>query len=383
MLTSNARLEELFIRYTRDLCTEEEKRELFILSSLDQHQEQIKQLIHQYVEEGGPLLEMDGQRAQHIFDRIVEEKAPRIIPLRKWGWAAAILLLVSAGSYFWLQQRPSMHPPVVRQIKQKDIDPGKEGAVLTLADGTEMVLDSLGNGATLQQKGASAVLQNGQLTYKQASGEAVYNTLRTPRGRQFHLVLADGSEVWLNAASSIVFPTIFNEHSRKVTITGEAYFEVAQNSRQPFIVKVDDRAEVSVLGTHFNINAYEGEQTASTTLLEGAVKVAAGAREIVLKPGQQAQLRNANVMTLQDKVDVDKVMAWKNGYFNLDGVNIEELMRQLERWYDIEVVFEKQVPDIHLFGKLRKDKSLDALMQALQYYEIHFRREGRKLVILP
>lgn len=326
--------------------------------------------------------------------------------LRKWSWAAAsIIVLLGIGAYLWNANKKNNGTSVL-PVNAGEIRPGKDGAILTLADGTQVVLDSLGNGVIASQNGAKAVLKDGGLTYDptgNTTGETVYNTMSTPKGRQFHVTLPDGTQVWLNSASSISYPTVFAGGERMVSASGEAYFEVAKNAKMPFKVNVNNKAEVKVLGTHFNMNAYDNEESITTTLLEGSVTVtvASDRPQAILKPGQQAQIfvgqktrqgmsnKPADAATASGKIkvidnaDIDKVMAWKNGFFNFEGATLEEVMRQLERWYDIDVVYEKNIPDIEFGGKLTKDISLTGLLNALERSDVNFRIEGRKLTVLP
>jgi ferric-dicitrate binding protein FerR (iron transport regulator) len=242
--------------------------------------------------------------------------------------------------------------------------------------------------------------------------------VHTPKGRQFSLLLPDGTQVWLNAASSIRYPTTFTEGQRRVEVSGEVYFEIARNTKMPFRASVNNKAEVEVLGTHFNVNAYENEEYINTTLLEGSIKVQAGGAaqpgnndssqvaspdrpdphpaqpsSVILKPGQQALMQVGETtqpamkaqpgITVVD-ADIDQVMAWKNGAFNFNGASLEEVMRQLERWYDIEVIYEKGVPDIRIGGELSRDVSLAGLLKGLKESKVRFRiEEGHRLVVLP
>jgi ferric-dicitrate binding protein FerR (iron transport regulator) len=317
----------------------------------------------------------------------------RVHFLRKWGWAAAsIILALSLGVYLLTTNTKRTLPPA-NVVQAADITPGKNGAVLTLADGSQVVLDSLGNGVVASQNGAQVVLKGGTLAYDpngSANGEVAYNTMSTPRGRQFQVTLPDGTKVWLNAASSLRYPTAFTGTERKVTVTGEAYFEVAHNAHMPFVVNVNDKEEVRVLGTHFNINAYENEKAIYTTLLQGSVKVqsfpaqpGANSQSAMLKPGEQAILSQTSQKSQVIPVQTDEVIAWKNGLFNFEGASLGEIMRQLERWYDIEVSYEKGIPDVEFEGKMTRDVPLSDLLSMLERSDIHFRVEGRKLIVLP
>jgi ferric-dicitrate binding protein FerR (iron transport regulator) len=314
------------------------------------------------------------------------------LPRRSWAAASIILLLAASAAYFWTVNKKAT-PPAAIAATTADIAPGREGAILTLADGSRIALDSLGNGVVAKQNGARVVLANGQLAYDPAgssTAEVVFNTMSTPKGRQFRLTLPDGTQVWLNAASAIRYPTLFSGKERKVEVTGEAYFEVVKNPAMPFRVSVNNKAEIEVLGTHFNLNAYENEKAIATTLLEGSVRVTAHqhtAGEVILRPGQQAQIANAGETTPKagikviENTNIDKVIAWKNGLFYFEGVSLAEIMRQMERWYDIEVVYEKGVPDIQFEGEMTKDVSLNGLLVMLRKTDIHFRLEGRKLIV--
>lgn len=310
----------------------------------------------------------------------------RIAGFRKWGWAAAAVILLSGGALFLLNSpKEAGQPATPPTVVQHAIQPGKNGALLTLADGSQIVLDSVGDGVIATQQGSNAVLKNGALSYTgNESGEARLNTLSTPRGRQFRLQLPDGTKVWLNAASSIRYPTAFAGAERKVEVTGEAYFEVASNANMPFRVNVNNRANIEVLGTSFNVSSYENEESISTTLIEGTVRVSveAGSRSAVLKPGQQASIQQgSNDLAVVNDVDTDKIIAWKNGYFNFGKATLPEVMRQLERWYDIETVYEKGIPETKFVGKLTRNITLNELFQILDSTGVNFRIEGRKLIV--
>lgn len=332
------------------------------------------------------------KRLQLIFQTIDTAAPVKRIPFYKkvtWRAAAAIIILLSAGIYFLSNTKNTVHVsgPLAQATTGNEIQAGQEGAMLTLMDGTVLVLDSLGNGLVTTQNGTQVMLKNGQLVYDANNTDpatVAYNTMSTPKGRQFQMVLPDGSRVWLNAASSIHYPTVFTGNERQVEITGEAYFEVAHNPAKPFKVKVNEATTIEVLGTHFNVNAYANEETVNTTLLEGAVRVIGGNTKTALTPGQQAKTNMSGNSKIINQVNLEKVVAWKNGVFNFDDASLEEVMRQLERWYDIEVVYEKNIPKLEFFGKMGKDLSLDIVLQGLEKSNVHFRVEAnRKLVVLP
>lgn len=309
----------------------------------------------------------------------------RIHFLRRWGWAAAsVFLLVCAGTYLWQVTKTGAQPNIAA-LASTEIGPGKTGAILTLANGRQVVLDSIGNGIIANENGTTISLNNGLLSYnaKETAGKAVfYNTMRTPNGRQFQLVLPDNSKVWLNAGSAIKYPTVFNGKERRVEIQGEAYFEITKNARLPFKVSINESTEVEVLGTAFNINAYQNEEAVKTTLAEGSIRIKMNQQSRILEPGQQAVSSGSEFDILND-ADLAKVLAWKNGIFNFDGLRLKEVMRQLERWYDIKVIYEKKVPDAGFYGEVDRNVSLPTILKFLQGSGIHFRMEGNTLHVLP
>jgi len=323
------------------------------------------------------------------FDRPAAAPVHRVHFIRRWGWAAAVALLLAGSAYFLVNKKDT---PAPMAAKAAEITPGMQGAILTLADGRQVVLDSMASGVVAQQGGTSVVLSNGKLQYD-PSGEAAtgiqYNKMTTPKGRQFEVTLPDGTKVWLNAASSIRYPTAFTGNERKVEVYGEACFEVAKDAGKPFLVNVNNKASIEVLGTLFNVNAYENEKTINTTLLNGSIKVATHPASIVLKPGQQAQISTTSgankpegKIEVINHPDMEKIMAWKNGLFNFEGAGIEEVMRQLERWYNIDVVYENGIPDIQFIGEMSRQISLSDLLEILRRTEVDFRVEGRKLIVL-
>jgi transmembrane sensor len=301
--------------------------------------------------------------------------------------AASVLVLISSVLFF---NRPSQPEVLVEQrntLPAQVISPGKDGAILTLANGEKIVLDSLNNGLVAMQSGAKVELENGQLLYKKdAAGDEViaYNTISTPRGRQFQILLPDGSRVWMNAASTLRFPTTFTKKERRVELTGEAYFEIAKASQQngfaPFIATVNDM-EVKVLGTHFNIKAYGDEKQVKTTLLEGAVSISkTGTQPVRLSPGQQAVVA-ANQDIDVHETDTEEQVAWISNIFHFNNEEITSVMKQVERWYDVEVVYQS-VPTKHFTGMISRKSDVESLLKKLETTGgMHFRMEGRKIIV--
>jgi transmembrane sensor len=307
--------------------------------------------------------------------------------VRRMRWiaaAAAVLILSVLGGVYYLTQRPAQQKELVQTKNKNEIQPGRSGAVLTLSDGKQIQLDSTRNGLIAEQSGVHIEHKNGQVLYtKEDNAVAVTNTIRTPRGRKYQLTLADGTKVWLNAASSITFPTAFNGPDRSVSITGEAYFDVAKNAAKPFRVSVNDM-EVEVLGTEFNIHAYNDEAIIKTTLLEGAVKISKGAASQLLKPGQQAQLNQQDQLMLIANADLRYETAWKNNEFIFKYTDLKTVLRQLARWYDLEIVYESNTSLHKQFGgQIPMDASLSLVLKVLEKGGVHYRLEGNTLTVLP
>ncbi|NII23445.1 DUF4974 domain-containing protein [Pseudoflavitalea sp. X16] len=376
--------EELIQKYLSGNCTAEEKA---LVESW--HLKELSESTHFPAEE---QINAVHQRMQSALAQHIQASRRKPVTRRLWFRVAAAALLI--GIFFIgvvLYRVPSPTDTSTLTV-QPVILPGHDGATLTLADGSKVVLDSLGNGLLTTQNGTKVVLNNGQLTYQADGATAtavVYNTISTARGRQFKVTLPDGSQVWLNAASSLRYPTAFVGNERNVEITGEAYFEVAKNEQIPFKVKANGRMEIQVLGTHFNVNAYEDEEAVRTTLLEGSVNVTAieptrysPLTTRRLSPGQQAQLSN-NQLSIINNTDIEAVVAWKNGVFNFQDATLEKVMRQLARWYDIEIVYEKDIPDIAFEGEINRQNELADVLHSLERLGVHFKLEGRRLTVLP
>lgn len=334
-------------------------------------------LLEQYGELVAALPELETQPDKPLLQRIrdvIRGQYRGTYRLRRWSAAAAaVLILAVAGIMLWKDK------DTADLAQMEKIPPGKQGAILTLADGREVLLDSLNDGLVAEQSGANAMLGNGQLHYRyngKTSNDIAYNTMTTPKGRQFRLQLPDGTEVWLNAASSIRFPTAFTGKTRSVSVSGEVYFKVAAKAGQPFTVDARGKALVEVLGTRFNINTYEDAKTLNTTLLEGAIRV----NSVVLKPGQQAQI--GQQLKVVDDANIEQAIAWTNGLFNFDNISLQEAMHQIERWYDIEVVYEDDdIPEIPFGGEIKRNLDLPDLLKLLESTNLTFSLENRTLKI--
>ncbi|MGF6924816.1 transmembrane sensor [Chitinophaga sp. W2I13] len=320
------------------------------------------------------------QQVNSILQQDSPVRSRRPVIMRYAAAAAVALLVVAAGYFTWQRTSRKSTVPIVATA---DVKPGKNGAVLTLADGSEVVLDSLGNGTVTTQQGTRVILSNGQLSYDAAgTGEVSQNTMTTPRGRKFRLRLPDGTNVWLNAASAISYPTAFTGNTRSVTLTGEAYFEVTANKDQPFIVQLNNETSVRVLGTHFNIHAYPDENNISTTLLEGAVRVHVQQQTSLLKPGQQLEInKKSGATALNNQADTLAIIAWKNDILNFQDKKLTTVISMIARWYDIEVVYETTPPDITFVGEIGSDVNLSSVLNFLKESGVHFRLENRTLII--
>ena len=413
MSENQLKLQYLLNQLTNNEITRAEFDELFTLVNRSEYEEDIKVVL---IEGLGnePLPEaMVHERLNTVLNSVITTgqlqervQAPvrHMFFWKRLAAVAAIVLLVGAGIWFGLVRTP--HKELVTNDKKttliKDVAPGGNKAILTLGDNSTIVLDNAANGQ-LAQEGTTRVMKSkdGLLSYSPTGGagqgEVSWNTLTTPRGGQYQLVLPDGSKVWLNAASSIKFPAVFTGNERKVEMTGEVYFEVAKNANKPFKVTIPGGAAVEVLGTHFNVNAYPDESSVKTTLLEGSVKVrqwsmgngqSAAAKDaefsVVLKPGEQAvQTRANSPFTIDHSPDLDQVMAWKNGLFHFENVDIKAVMRQISRWYDIEVEYKGTINNEPLIIEIPRNTNLLDVLKVLETTtELQFKVEGKKVIVM-
>ncbi|MDB5112287.1 MAG: FecR family protein [Mucilaginibacter sp.] len=302
--------------------------------------------------------------------------------------AASLLVFLSAGIIFFISPTKKQASNQLAKVKAV-IVPGSNKAILTLADGTNINLGNSKKGI-LSKQGAASVnkLSNGELSYNLDAGNksenfVSYNLISTPRGGQYQVILSDGTKVWLNAASSLKYPAVFAGKERDVELTGEAYFEVAKNKDMPFKVTVNGM-EVKVLGTHFNIMAYNDEKATETTLLEGSVKLIKNTKETLLIPGQQGALINGQPDFNVHKVNVDDIIAWKNGFFSFENESIQSIMREISRWYDVDIEYSGNLIKQNYGGTVSRFKDIDELLKTLELTgTIHFKTEGRRVTVMP
>lgn len=389
------RLTYLFFQYFNKKIAQDELDELMLLLNDPANEEQVKALMEDAYEVFEPQRNVFGD-AQHkqLFSNILAHNntiiketsvaRPRMI---WWRMAAAVLLLIAAGTW-WFSTRQA--EPVTVADNRDNVLPGGNKATLVLGDGSTITLDSTGN-QVIRQGNATISQHNGSLQYSAGNSDAVisYNTLTIPTGGQFRITLQDGSVVWLNSSSTLRYPTAFTGKERIVELQGQGYFEIARNASQPFRVKVLRGAgretapmEVQVLGTHFDIMAYADENVIRTTLLEGAVKVNQGAALAILEPGQQAVLNNMDNKLSVQNTDVNQAIAWKTGFFEFANTDLATIMRQIARWYDVEVVFLKKYPVEQFFGRINKNLPLSDILGLLEENGLHFRVEGKKVFVL-
>ncbi|HJT75011.1 MAG TPA: FecR domain-containing protein [Chitinophaga sp.] len=384
---SDQHLHNLMLRYYKGATTPEEEEELMQLldSGNEQVIKEIMDVIWRENESVPPIY--TPERSQELLREILPV---RKLSVRKnvirWSSAAAVLLLIAAGGW-WLSQARKGAVIGKQHNKTEVVRPGGNKATLTLANGDVITLEDAENGALSTQGGTKIIkLKSGQLAYNSEQGTAAgtpaaLNTLATPRGGQYQVTLPDGTEVWLNSASSITFPTKFTGSAREVQVKGEAYFEVAANARQPFLVKTEGM-EVQVLGTSFNLMAYSDEKTIRTTLVQGAVKVVKDNRNVLLQPGQQARLDADGGMKVV-KADLESTLAWKNGLFTFNDATIEDVMRQISRWYDMEVVYPEGIPHDLFRGEMFRSEQITSVLKILEASGVNFRVEGRKIIVKP
>jgi len=391
---TDERVDYLFKRCLERLATPDEQQEFLDLLRKPENKAHAAKLISDAYGQPKDTIDVSGSTARAILEAIfraderyslspVNAAPARRVRFLRSSWlryAAALIVLLGAGVFFFLNNDRKNSKVTAQQtvaVAQEYIAPGGQKATLTLADGSVILLDSIKKGPLSLQGGVTVEkMDDGQLVYRPAdvkSEEVFYNTMTTPKGGQYQIKLPDGTAVWLNAASSITYPITFTGNSRTVSITGEAYFEVVKDKSKPFIVKTI-KDQIIVTGTSFNVNSYADEPVSKTTLIQGEVSI----NDRILQPGEAYM--NGKVI----KTDVDQDVAWKNGVFNFEDKRLEEVMRQLSRWYNIDVVYERGVPDMEFYGKMGRDLSLGQVLKALENSEVRFVFEGnRKLLVKP
>jgi ferric-dicitrate binding protein FerR (iron transport regulator) len=392
------RLGDLLKLYISGSCNNEEYQELLALLKVQDDVSQIEELLLEEIL-NSRYHEAELQvNWQQMFQSVLQHQEAAIpAPVRKMALlkrlavAAVAFIALASVAWWWLQKGNDRHTNAPAVTLTYDALPGRDGAVLTLNNGQTVLLDSAANGAIHLQPGLQVAKHDSLIAY-QAAGAAINetNTLSTPRGRKFQLVLSDGTRVWLNAASSIRYPAVFTGKERVVDVTGEVYFEVAKNAARPFIVNIlssqqgTSKGRVEVLGTHFNINAYDDEENIKTTLLEGRVKASvANGQSVILKPAEQVSISQSSQLSQPIPVQTEEVMAWKNGYFQFGHADIKTVMRQVARWYDVDVQYEGMITTDKFGGSIPRDATLSQVLHALEQSLVHFTIQGKKVIVTP
>lgn len=314
---------------------------------------------------------------------------PKMLGIRRRIWlsAASVVIVLGVGVYLYLWNRPHIERPEIKPVMVKtdnDVLPGSDRAILTLSSGQKVELNAKGEEIILDGE-LSITNDDGELKYS-GSGAAVLNTMATPKGGQYKITLADGSKAWLNAASSITYPTFFSGTTREVKVTGEVYFEVKRDKIKPFIVQMPGGSRIEVLGTHFNVNTYPDEAYQTTTLVEGKVRVVKLSENVHLEPGQEAKIATTQNITKNKNIavaeaDVEEATAWKNNLFVFNRADIPFIMRQLSRWYDLEIKYKGEIPKRNFLGKIPRDIPLSQMLSALKLVGVNFEIKDKTLVV--
>ena len=390
--------EQILIRYLENDCSPQEAKELFEYLQdqssdrilLDQIRSAFDKLL---LEQPTEVRSNWSKKMRKTLSQKIKEPAKVISLYRLWLPRVAAMLLLAASIGFYQYYTNSVKHSALQLTKAKDISPKKEAqpggnkALLTLGDGRIIRLDETANGRVAKEGDTKINKANGELIYDATNTDTGkikdigFNTISTPKGGQYRIVLPDGSKVWLNAGSSLRFPTAFIGSERNVVLTGEGYFEIEKNASKPFHVMVN-KMKVEVLGTHFNVMAYDNEEMVKTTLLEGSVKLNYGSTVKMLKPGQQGKLNIQSGTINIVNADVEETIAWKNGYFQFGNESIKSIMHQLERWYDLEVSYEVKGEMRYFTGEISRESSLSQVLKVLEKSNVKFRVEGKKIVVL-
>ncbi|WP_161603042.1 FecR family protein [Pedobacter arcticus] len=380
----------MFGKYFDKTATSEERIEFMGLVAQLKSDETLVSLMETRYMTDQSILEFSPEIKEKILNNI-HHKAETDIPVRQvrmfnlnWAKYAAVLVvgIFCFGLYFYKKAQNNL-----LVLQTQHIAPGGNKATLTLGNGKKIILDTIANGVLVKQGNISiSKTTNGQLVYNVIGDEkepATLNTIETPNGGQYQVNLPDGTKVWLNAGTKLSFPTFFVGNERKVELKGEAYFEVAKNAKKPFKVKMSNQAEVVVLGTHFNISAYEEEKEINTTLLEGSVVVKIGQKTAKISPGQQALVNKSDKnIELVDDVNVNQVVAWKNGFFSTEGISLHELMKQVEKWYDVRVIYQDDV-QVDFVARLPRNITLLELINLLELTkQVHFKIDKNTLTVM-
>ncbi|UKT65953.1 FecR family protein [Pedobacter mucosus] len=393
MMSAQEKLSYLLKRYAANKCTAAEFEELFSLIKASGDQSEIFNGLKDIWESTSSHPAKREEEWERLY-LTMNEKASKPTDSRSKLWwtfsaAASLLIISTIALLFYKGEKPAV-PHIVNVKPAQELIPGGNKAILTLANGKKIILDGKNNGIIASQTGITiSKTSNGQLIYQlskvadQSVDQDAYNTIEVPKGGQYQVTMADGTKVWLNAMSSLKYPLNFKANERKIELDGEGYFEVAKNPKAPFRVQTRNQV-VEVLGTHFNINAYRNEKAIRTTLLEGSVKVqsSGNGKTVLLSPGEQASLTD-NLLGVKE-IDVELAVAWKNGNFMFNKDNLENIMRQLARWYDVEIIYaNEKVKNNLLSGTTSRFENASQVFDILELTGlVHFKVEGRRVIVM-
>jgi len=374
----------LYEKYLSGNCTSKERE------AIENYQDSIDLDRHHWIKDQMGEQELVKESIHSELLSSIARQKRRQIRIRTWYAAAAVMLLIlSSGLYFNNLKKKT---PVIAKTEsprfKNDVLPGDNRAILILDDGSQINLDDAQNGVLASENNTDIrKTGSGQLEY--STGDKLietvkYNTLSTPMGGQYQLSLPDGSKVWLNSGSSIRFPTTFIGKERVVELKGEAYFDITKNKKMPFIVRTNNSMDIKVLGTQFNVMAYDDEKSINTTLVEGSVQILKESGTAFLEPGQAAILNKGTGKIKVAEADIDEAVAWKNGYFMFSNENIESIMRKVSRWYNIDVDYQGNLSNKDFVGTISRDKNISELLKMLELTgAIHFKVDGRRVTVMP
>jgi len=394
MNQSKERIKYLYKQWAEGNATSSEIEELSVWLKDAGNDETFRKEIEVVLENSEPGPGYNQSDWQYLIDKIVVPDNGSIEPVHQnrinyfFRIAAAIILLVLGGTAFHTLKNKDTKNRATKtediQPVQKDIAPGGNKALLTLSDGKQIILDNAADGNLASEANVKVTkMSDGKIAYntERSSTEVLYNSISTPRGGQYQLVLSDGSKVWLNAGSSLHFPITFSGKERTVELIGEGYFEIAHNVAMPFNVKVNNM-NVRVLGTHFNINAYADEPAIKTTLLEGLVKINTASTNLMLQPGQQAEIDHKNNVSIRKELDTEEVIAWKNGWFNFNSLRVQDILRQISRWYNVDILYEGETTQKHFTGMVSRNSNVSEVLRIMEHAGIRFKIEGKTITVL-
>ncbi len=375
------RINALITKYFDGTLAEEERAELMGAYNLQSDQE-VEWL-------ADSLNEPDLVKQRMLFN-IRKEIFPKTVqwrnrPLYQFIYAAAALFVITAAGWLFFRS-PAKPVATESQARTVKIKPGSNKAILTLANGGQIVLDQIRPGKMVDQDGVRVLkTKEGQVVFTVIANTGIkpqLSTISTPKGGQYEVVLPDGTKIWLNSASSIQFPTAFTGKERMVSLQGEAYFEVAKNKDMPFKVKTDFQ-EIEVLGTHFNVMAYDNESSIKTTLLEGSVRISSEEGRALLKPGQQAELNKSNSHLSVQQVATKAAVAWKDGVFMFAHEDMRSILNKLSRWYDVEVIYKNTSTDHRYSGNISRFEHVTEVLRTMEMTgTVHFEIKGRRIYVM-